>query len=49
MMWFVGWFYFSSESPATHKYIDEDEVQFIQDSMGEKPGLTNVPNKVSPR
>jgi len=44
LAWFVAWWFFSSESPGTHKTISNEEKQYIDNSLA--LNTSNVGNKV---
>jgi len=44
LSWFAAWWFFSSESPGTHKTISNEERQYIDSSLS--LSTSNVANKV---
>jgi len=43
MAWFVAWWFFSSESPSTHKTISNEEKQYIDSALAQNtPKVTKV-------
>ena len=44
LVWFVFWWFFSHERPATHPSISEEERVFIEESIGEASSLSSKVN-----
>lgn len=44
LLWFIGWIYYSSESPATHSSISQEERIYIENAIGVTTNSTS--NKV---
>jgi len=44
LAWFVAWWFFSSESPGSHKTISNEEKQYIDSSLA--LNTSAVANKV---
>ncbi len=44
MLWFVFWWFFSYERPATHPSITEEERIYIEESIGETSSLSSKVN-----
>jgi len=40
LIWFIGWTYYSSESPATHSAISQEERAYIENAIGENTSST---------
>ncbi|XP_025090955.1 sialin-like [Pomacea canaliculata] len=44
-LWFIGWMFLISETPATHPRISDKERRYIESNLGAKAETVNIPWK----